>query len=123
MNELFNIRRRGLTWLGKLKLRAAAYVIGVPLAVFAVMSIGPAWMTLPLVGVAVAAVTVSLNKLGQRLESRTCWTCGTDLSSEPTGEHGVACRACGTLHQPTLALAAADDPDPRLDDTDDSARA
>lgn len=96
-----------IPWRTKLKLRAWVFVIGVPLAVVGVISVSPAWMTLPLVGVAVAAVTVTVNKVGARLAQRTCWTCGADLHNEHPAEHGIVCPDCGALnqffaHNPTL---------------------
>ena len=113
----------GLTWLAKMKLRACVLVVGVPLAVAGMIlaSVPPAWLTLPLVGVAVAAVTMTLNKVGQRLEQPTCWTCGRDLSNEPAAEHGVACPGCGSLNQFNPgALALGDAPDPSGPDDPDA---
>jgi len=105
MRKLHPIHR-GMTWLGKLKLRVLVMVIGIPLATLGAISITPAWLTLPLVGVAVAAVTVTVAKITSRMDSATCWTCGADLSGEARGAHGALCPKCGTLHDftpPTLA--------------------
>ena len=90
---------RGMTWLGRIRLRLAVYIIGIPLAVAGVVSIGPAWIVLPLVGVAFAAVTMSVNHLAGRMSRPTCFTCGHDLTGEPEGVHGVVCPDCGSLHQ------------------------
>lgn len=112
-----------MTWLGKIKLRAAVFVIGVPLAVAGAISVGPAWLALPLVGVAVAAITVSLNKVTSRLDQRVCWTCGCDLSSVPEAEQGLVCPTCGSLHQHNPVQLAAAPYDPHdtehADDHDD----
>lgn len=110
MQDHFLIRT-GMTWLAKVRFRAVVFVIGVPLAAAGAISVGPAWLALPLVGVAVAAVTVTLNKVASRLDQRVCWTCGTDLSGVPEAEQGVACPMCGSLHQhnPTR-LANAEQP-------------
>lgn len=88
-----------MTWRAKLKIRAWVFVIGVPLAILGVISVSPAWMTLPLVGVAVAAITVTVNKIGHRLTQPTCWTCGQDLRNEEPAEQGIVCPSCGALNQ------------------------
>jgi len=97
---------RGVRWVNKLRLRVVVFVIGIPLAAFGIISLTPAWLTLPVVGMAVAAVTMSVSKLTQRLAKQVCWTCGADLSSQPPHEHGIACPTCGALnqHNPLLAL-------------------
>ena len=102
-HEPFNKSESSMTWRSKLKIRAWVFVIGVPLAVVGVISISPAWLTFPLVGVAVAAVTMTVNKVGQRLSQPTCWTCGEDLTNEDPAEHGIACPSCGALNQFFLA--------------------
>ncbi|TVQ32648.1 MAG: hypothetical protein EA376_04605 [Phycisphaeraceae bacterium] len=80
-------------------MRLLALVIGVPLATVGVISLSPSWAALPLVGVAVYAFTVSVNKVSHRLAQPSCWTCGHDLAAQPTGEYGVACPDCGSLNQ------------------------
>jgi hypothetical protein len=102
------LKDRGMTWMSRLRLRAIVFVIGIPLAAFGAISLGPGWLALPLVGVAVAAVTMTLSKLGHRADQRICWTCGTDLSGEPEAEQGVACPTCGSLQQHNPALANAE---------------
>lgn len=102
------LKHRGLTWMSRIRLRAIVFVIGIPLAALGAISIGPGWLALPLVGVAVAAVTMSLSKIGHRVDERVCWTCGSDLSGEPAGEHGVACPTCGSLQQHNPSLAEID---------------
>lgn len=88
-----------MTWLGRIRLRLVVFVIGVPLATFGAISFGPAWLALPLVGVAVAAVTMTMTRLSERLSVQTCWTCGRDLAEEPSHEHGIMCPDCGSLNQ------------------------
>jgi hypothetical protein len=76
---------------------------------------------LPLVGVAVACVTMSVNRLTQRLASETCFTCGADLKGLPPHEHGIACPSCGSLNQhnpQTLIAAAARQSDEAASDRD-----
>jgi phage FluMu protein Com len=88
-----------MTWRSKLKLRAWVFVVGAPLAAAGIISISPAWLTIPMVGVAVAVVTTAVSKVGARLAQPRCWTCGTDLAGETPGEHGVFCPSCGSLNQ------------------------
>ncbi len=92
-----------LAWVTRIRLRVIVFIIGVPLAAFGAISLGPAWLTLPIVGVAVAVVTMSVNKITQRLGDSICWTCGSDLTTVRPGEHGKICPACGSLnqHRPT----------------------
>jgi hypothetical protein len=94
-----NLKKRGIAWVNSIRLRVVVFVIGIPLAMFGAIAIGPAWMTLPLVGVAVAAVTVSVNRLTQRLGQSVCWTCGESLAEVGAGEHGKVCPGCGALNQ------------------------
>jgi hypothetical protein len=115
--EPFSKSDSSMTWRSKLKIRAWVFVIGVPLAIVGVISISPAWLTFPLVGVAVAAVTMTVNKVGQRLSQPTCWTCGEDLREEAPAEHGIVCPSCGALNQFFLAQRR---PAPTLGADDDA---
>lgn len=96
---LTKLRDRSLTWLGAVRLRVFVLIIGLPLAIMGVASLGPAWLALPLVGVTVAAITMTLGRVTSKLGDHVCWTCGHDLTNEPQGTHGVACPACGSLNQ------------------------
>ena len=109
-----------MSWRSRLKLRALVIAIAVPLAVLSAISFSPAWLTLPLVGVAVAAVTVTVSRIGQLLIEPTCWTCGHDLSAEPDTEHGVVCPECGSLSQ-AFQLALRGPVAPVDNDPDDQA--
>lgn len=105
------------TWLGGLRLRAFLLVVGIPLAAAGIIALSPAWATLPVVGVAVAAVMTSLSKVTQRLSENTCLTCGHDLSRESPATHGIICPECGSLYQravfdPPGELAAVDEESP-----------
>lgn len=96
-----------MTWLGRIRLRVVVFVIGIPLAAVGAISLGPTWLALPLLGVAVAAVTMTVSRLTERLDAHTCWTCGHDLAGEPPHEHGIVCPDCGSLnqHNPRTLLA------------------
>ncbi|MBL8744788.1 MAG: hypothetical protein JNK58_00370 [Phycisphaerae bacterium] len=93
------MKELGMAWVTQVRLRVIVFVIGVPLAAFGAITLGPAWLTLPIVGVAVAVVTVSVNKLTQRLGEGVCFTCGQGLRDVPPGEHGKVCPGCGALNQ------------------------
>lgn len=107
---------KGMTWLGRARLRLIVYVIGIPLAAFGVISLSPAWLTLPVVGVALAAVTMTVNKTANRVIGERCWTCGQSIKGEPAGEQGIVCPCCGALNQfnPRF-LALGDSPDSSYD--------
>jgi len=113
--------RSRFTWLGRMRLRLIVFVIGIPLAAFGAMSLGPAWLALPIVGMAVAAVTVSVNKLAQRLAHPVCWTCGHDLDGHTPHDLGVVCPVCGALNQHSLsnAIVLASLPEDEDDDEGD----
>lgn len=85
-----------MTWLGKIRLRVLAYVLGIALAVLGVVSLTtiPAW---PIVGAAVAVVAMVIHRAGAGLASASCLGCGQSLSQQPEGEHGIICPECGTI--------------------------
>lgn len=103
---------QGMTWLGKVRLRALVAAIGVPIALVATISALPMWVMVPIV---VAALTMTVSRVTSGMQRQTCWTCGQDLSKESHGAHGLACPHCGTLNMfepmgdPTDLLADADD--------------
>jgi len=95
-----------MTFIGKIRLRLFAFIIGAPLAVFGAVSLGPTWLALPVAGVAFIALSRTVNKTALRLAQRpACWTCGSDLSGRAVGAHGVDCPRCGTLNEPFGASA------------------
>lgn len=105
------MKSRGLSWLRTLRLKVLAYALIIPLAAWGVIALSPAWAALPIVGVAVAAVTMTLNKMTQRLGQVTCWTCGADLTGAPESVVGVVCDSCGAInqHRPLTAEVPAED--------------
>lgn len=107
--DLFG-KHNGMTWRSKIRFRAIVAVLAVPLAIFTAISLSPGWLVaLPIVGVAVAAATVAVQKCATRLGMSKCWTCGEDLANEEPGEHGIVCPACGSLHQFNPSLFAMGD--------------
>lgn len=105
------MKSRGLSWLRTLRLKVLAYALIIPLAAWGVIALSPAWAALPIVGVAVAAVTMTLNKMTLRLGQVTCWTCGADLTGAPESVVGVVCDSCGAInqHRPLTAEVPAED--------------
>ena len=103
----------GRAWISSLRLRALIWVVGIALATTAAILLTSAsWV--PVVGVAIAAAAVSINKVAAKLSKPVCWGCGHDLTGVPVGEHGGLCPNCGSVHQPRPRRAAADaaiDPD------------
>jgi predicted RNA-binding Zn-ribbon protein involved in translation (DUF1610 family) len=88
----------GKGWLGRLRVRAFAWSLGIALATVAVIIFTTvSWV--PVVGVAVAACVVTLNNIGQRLSKPTCYGCGKDLTGLVGGPSGIPCPNCGSLYQ------------------------
>lgn len=111
-----------LTWHGKVKVRAFVWAIGIPLAAWGAIILSPAWLTLPVIGVALTALGVSVSKVTRHVDQAVCWTCGADLSAEDAFEHGLVCPKCGALNQhgPTqLALTLDTAPDEDVRDQPD----
>lgn len=106
--------QNGMAWLNRIRLRVIVFVIGIPLAAVGAISLSPAWLTLPLVGMAFAAVTMSVSKLTSRIAQDTCLTCGGNLVGQPQSENGVICPHCGALN---LHLAHDDDDESDSDES------
>jgi tRNA(Ile2) C34 agmatinyltransferase TiaS len=92
-------------WLHTVRLRALAIVVAATLAVIGLASVAatPLW---PVLGVAVAAVALVVNKMAMRLSDPTCLGCGTSLRGQPHGEHGVSCPKCGSVSDVLLVNRA-----------------
>lgn len=89
-----------MTWMHKTRLKALAFAMGIALAALGVISLTalPAW---PVVGVAVAAVAFSVNRIAARLsvDRAMCFGCGQSIADAPEGEHGSICPGCGSINQ------------------------
>lgn len=85
------------TWLHRIRLKVLAMLAAIGLAAGALVSLEllPLW---PVVGIAIAAVAVVVDRVTTRLAVPTCLSCGVDLSGQPAGEHGVACHQCGAIN-------------------------
>ncbi|MBL8991631.1 MAG: hypothetical protein JNJ48_08645, partial [Phycisphaerae bacterium] len=53
----------------------------------------------PVVGAAIAAAVVSVNKVAARIDRPVCWHCGQDISRTHAGAYGKVCPECGSLNQ------------------------
>jgi hypothetical protein len=102
----------GRGYFGQVRVKAFSLVAGIALAAAAVLL----WTSLtwvPVVGVAVVAALVAVNRVGHRLTAPVCYNCGKDLSGTADGEHGIVCPGCGALHQ-GRRMALGNRPDPRI---------
>ncbi len=92
----------GQAWISGLRIRAFFWVLGIALCTAAaIVFTSISWI--PVIGVAVAAAAVSLNKVASRLSKPTCMGCGNDLSDQKLGNWGTVCHKCGSIHQPRPA--------------------
>lgn len=102
-------------WLGRIRVRLFALLIGLALATIAMISLTtvPAW---PVVGVAVISAAVAVNTMASklRLGQTVCLHCGSELAARAPGVYGIECPECGGLN-PSATLAR--------DDSDDADRA
>ncbi len=90
--------RSGKAWLSSLRLRAFIWTLLIGVAAWVMLAFtAMAW--LPIVGVALAATAVSVNKVASGLNRTTCIHCGADLSGHSPSQYGVPCPHCGGLHQ------------------------
>lgn len=90
-----------MTWMHKTRLKVLAFSMGIALAALGVISLTalPAW---PVVGVAVAAVALTVNRVAARLSvnQAMCFGCGLSIADAPVGEYGSVCPHCGAVNQP-----------------------
>lgn len=108
----------GRGYFGKVRFKVLSLIAGITLAAAAVILWTPiGWV--PVVGVAVAAAVVAVNRVGHRLTAPTCYHCGRDLRGVADGEHGILCPGCGSLHQ-GRRMAMGNRVDPRAAAPDDA---
>lgn len=105
-------------WFRRLRLRVLGMVAAVAIVAWGVIAFA-SWPVLPVVGVAVAGLTLAVNYMTSRLGAVTCYGCGVDLSHEPAGEHGVTCPACGAISRTYEARAALAEPAADWQDDDE----
>jgi hypothetical protein len=95
-----------VTFLHETRRRVLWVVAGVGVTALAVVS-WTALPALPVVGVAVAAIALVVNRMTAGLRESVCLGCGQDVSQLPHGEHGVICPNCGHI---TSNMHLAEDP-------------
>lgn len=88
-----------MDWLRRLRLKVFGLLLAVALTCMAVLSAGVGWFSIPVVGAALWAVVVTVNRATLKA-SITCWSCGTRLDPEHLAAGDLACPSCGTLRQP-----------------------
>ena len=87
-----------MTWVHKVRLRVFALIVGIVLAAIGGVSFasGPVW---PVIGVAVAATALVVNRMTARLAEPVCWGCEENLTGRPAGDYGVVCPRCGAINE------------------------
>jgi len=107
----------GRGYFGRMRMKALSIAVGIALAATALVLWTPlGWV--PVVGIAVWAAVVAVNRTGHRLTEPVCYHCGKELKGLPDGEHGILCPGCGALHQ-GRRMALGNRPDPRAAGRDD----
>lgn len=92
-----------LDWIRRVRRQAVGTVLCATLLVVTTLALSTApW--LPVVGVALAAVAVTVHKMTHRIHhaDAACLSCSRDLSEEPTGVHGIICPDCGAVHSGSI---------------------
>lgn len=94
--QLTQLVESGRAWLSRLRLRALLVAVFFAAAGWAIIALTTlAW--LPVVGVALAATAVSVNKVAGSLGRQTCIHCGHSLADVPATANGLPCPSCGGL--------------------------
>ncbi len=99
-DALVHVVDTGQLWISAIRWRALAWVVGITFATVATVVMTGAWI--PVVGAAVVAAAVSINRVASKLTSTVCYGCGRDLADQPKNAIGLLCPACGAIHQPRL---------------------
>lgn len=88
----------GRALISRVRFRALLWTLAIAGATFAAIALTSlSWV--PVVGAAIAAAVVSVNKVAARLDRPLCWHCGTNLSGTAPGAYGKICPTCGSLNQ------------------------
>lgn len=99
VQHLTDLAETGWGYFSKVRLKAVLWTIGIVGMTFAAIALTSiAWV--PVVGVAAAAMVVSIHNVTAKLKTPVCWECGTDLKREPVMAYGIRCPECGTLNEP-----------------------
>ncbi|HEB61193.1 MAG TPA: hypothetical protein ENJ06_05145, partial [Phycisphaeraceae bacterium] len=84
-----------MQWFHRLRIRVLGLLLAVTIGCVAVLSAGVGWFSIPVVGAALWAVVVTVNKASEKAAT-TCWSCGQKLDSEQVAAGNVICPNCGT---------------------------
>ncbi|MCK4872257.1 MAG: hypothetical protein KAS72_05995 [Phycisphaerales bacterium] len=92
-----------MKWFRRLRLKMFGILLAVAIGCMVVLSTGVGWLTIPVVGAALWAMVVTINRTSAKAATM-CWSCGCDLSNQDPADGSVVCSECGTLHQPDLLV-------------------
>lgn len=102
VQQLTDLAETGWGYFSRIRLKALLWTVGIAGMTFAAIALtSVAWV--PVVGVAAAAVVVSIHNITVKLKTPVCWECGSDLKGEPAHAYGIRCPGCGTLNEPVRA--------------------
>jgi hypothetical protein len=92
-----------MNWFRTLRLKLFGILLAVVLGVMVVLSSGVGWLSIPVVGAALWAVVMTVNRVADRA-TNSCWTCGYrfDGGGDDGADGGRVCPKCGSLHQPHM---------------------
>lgn len=110
--------KAAVSLIHRLRLRVLGLLLGLVLAALATISLTaiPAW---PVVGVAVAAAYVGVNRIMARITPSSCPSCGHNLQGLGASANGIVCPECGSVGlgrpAPDASETEARDADPEND--------
>jgi DNA-directed RNA polymerase subunit RPC12/RpoP len=88
-----------MEWLRRLRLKFFGVLLAITLTCLTVLTAGVGWLSIPVVGAALWAVVVTVNRASVKA-SLNCWSCGERLDPDQLATGDLACPSCGTLRQP-----------------------
>lgn len=102
--------KAAVSLIHRLRLRVLGLLLGLVLASLATISLTtiPAW---PVVGVAVAAAYVGVNRIMARITPSSCPSCGSSLKGLNASANGIVCPECGSVGLGRMGESPLDTPD------------
>lgn len=89
----------GRSFAGRLRARVIAWTLGLVAAAMVMAAIiGGGWI--PVVGTALAAAGLAVNRITARLDKPRCHNCGLDMTDQMITAYGAPCPRCGALNMP-----------------------
>lgn len=96
----------GRSFAGRLRTRVIAWTLGLVAAAMVMAAIiGGVWI--PVVGTALAAAGLAVNRITARLDKPRCHHCGLDLTDQIITAYGAPCPKCGAMNMPGRAAPRA----------------